>query len=118
MAKVYPPEVFERRRLYNVAVSRSRHPGLNAYVKETIFSLKPWIKQGKLERLAVLFFEEEGDALVERLVFSVKVLKEVEGELRYLLTRARPVEPPTPLSLLRSCSSSHATTFGPIHGMN
>lgn len=115
MAKVYPPEVFERRRLYNVAVSRSRHPGLNAYVKETIFSLKPWIKQGKLERLAVLFFEEEGDALVERLVFSVKVLKEVEGEFRYLLTRARPVEPPTPLSLLRSCSSSHATTFGPIH---
>ena len=89
---MYPAEVFERRRLYNVAVSRSRHPGLNAYIKETIFSLRPWIDQGKLEKLAVLFFEEGGDTVVERLVFSVKVLKEVEGE-----RPPRPVSPWSPL---------------------
>ncbi|QDZ24657.1 mitotic spindle assembly checkpoint protein [Chloropicon primus] len=76
---VYPAEVFERRRLYNVAVSRSRHPGLNTYIKETVFSLKPWIVQKKLEKLTLVFYEAGSDKVIERLVFSVKILREIEA---------------------------------------
>ncbi len=72
--------MFERRRLYNVAVSRSRHPGLNEYIRETIHSLAPWIEGGKLEKLAVLFIDAN-DRPVERLVFQVKVLKEIHGAI-------------------------------------
>ena len=62
-----------------MAVSRSRHPGLNTYIKETVFSLKPWIVQKKLEKLTLVFCEDGSDKVIERLVFSVKVLREIEG---------------------------------------
>ena len=71
-AQIYPSDVFERRRLYNVAVSKSRHPGLNEYIRETVYSLKPWIEGGELEKLAVVFLDRD-DKPLERLVFQVKV---------------------------------------------
>ena len=77
--QVYPAEVFERRRLYNVTVSRSRHPGLTEYIRETVYSLKDWIQEGKLEKLAIVFFNPQ-DKPVERLVFQVKVSKEMNSE--------------------------------------
>ena len=78
-AQIYPSDIFERRRLYNVEVKRSRHPGLNEYIRETIYSLRPWIEGGHLEKLAILFYEEGCETVIERLVFTVKLLKEIEG---------------------------------------
>ena len=83
-AQIYPSDIFERRRLYNVAVSKSRHPGLNEYIRETVYSLKPWIEGGELERLAMVFLDRE-DKPLERLVFQVRVdPKELDsGEVSY-----------------------------------
>ena len=36
----YGPELFERQRLYGVAVARARHPGLGAYISSVIANLK------------------------------------------------------------------------------
>ena len=69
---VYPPELFERRRLYNVVTYKARHPGLNEYIHETVHSLNPWIRSGALEKLVLVFIDAK-DRPVERLVFHVKV---------------------------------------------
>jgi mitotic spindle assembly checkpoint protein MAD2B len=37
---LYSPELFERKRIYGVAVRRSRHPDLNDYIHEVVSSLK------------------------------------------------------------------------------
>lgn len=37
---LYPPSIFERRRLYNIAVQRARHPDLCSYIQNTIDGLK------------------------------------------------------------------------------
>lgn len=60
-------------------MKRSRHPGLNEYIRETIYSLRPWIEGGHLEKLAILFYEEGCETVIERLVFTVKLFKEIEG---------------------------------------
>ena len=72
LIQLYPAEIFERRRLYNVAVSKSRHPGLNEYIRETVYSLKPWVEEGKLEKLAIIFIDGN-DKPCQKLVFQVKV---------------------------------------------
>jgi len=38
--KLYSADVFERQRLYGIAVKRARHPELVNYIRETILSLK------------------------------------------------------------------------------
>ena len=40
LRRLYAPEAFERRRLYDLAVKWARHPGLCAYVAEAVESLK------------------------------------------------------------------------------
>lgn len=44
--EVYSPELFERQRLYGIAVRRSRHPDLNAYIADAVAGLK--VRLGKL----------------------------------------------------------------------
>lgn len=38
--QLYSPELFERQRLYGVAVRKSRHPELNQYISEVVSSLQ------------------------------------------------------------------------------
>lgn len=40
LREVYRADVFERQRLYGVAVKRSRHPLLNEYIHEVVAGLK------------------------------------------------------------------------------
>ena len=37
---LYAPELFQRQRLYGIAVRRSRHPDLNAYIAEAVAGLR------------------------------------------------------------------------------
>ena len=37
---VYDPNIFERERLYGIAVHKSRHPELNLYISDSILSIK------------------------------------------------------------------------------
>jgi mitotic spindle assembly checkpoint protein MAD2B len=38
--QLYSPELFERQRLYGIAVRRSRHPELNAYIADAVAGLR------------------------------------------------------------------------------
>ena len=38
--ELYAPELFERQRLYGIAVRRSRHPDLNAYIAGAVGGLR------------------------------------------------------------------------------
>lgn len=38
--ELYAPELFERQRLYGIAVRRSRHPDLNAYIADAVAGLR------------------------------------------------------------------------------
>lgn len=38
--ELYSPELFERQRLYGIAVRHSRHPDLNSYISEAVAGLK------------------------------------------------------------------------------
>ena len=37
---LYDPNIFERERLYGIALHKSRHPDLNIYISDSIISLK------------------------------------------------------------------------------
>lgn len=37
---VYSPDIFERERLYGIALHKSRHPELNLYISDSILSIK------------------------------------------------------------------------------
>lgn len=40
LRRLYDRDIFERERLYGIAVHRSRHPELNAYICEAVAGLK------------------------------------------------------------------------------
>jgi hypothetical protein len=46
--ELYSPELFERQRLYGIAVRRSRHPELNSYISEAVAGLKVRLGTRKL----------------------------------------------------------------------
>ena len=51
--KVYPPDVFERRRLFDVTVFRSRHVELNDYIKMVVDSARLLLERAELDALVV-----------------------------------------------------------------
>ncbi|KAI8469671.1 MAG: DNA-binding protein [Monoraphidium minutum] len=61
--RAYGPDLFERTRLYGVAVSRARHPGLCTYIASVIANLKPLLAAESLQELAVAFSGPSGDPL-------------------------------------------------------
>ncbi|KAF6155145.1 hypothetical protein GIB67_019671 [Kingdonia uniflora] len=69
---VYPSGAFERRRYMNVVVQRALHPQLRDYIESTVVGLKPFIHQGLVDRVAVLFFNKENIPL-ERFIFKLQV---------------------------------------------
>ncbi|KAM7506611.1 hypothetical protein LguiA_017064 [Lonicera macranthoides] len=69
---VYPPGAFERRRYMNVLVHKARHPQLREYIHDTLAGLIPFIHKGVVERLAVIFFNNENTP-VERFIFKLNV---------------------------------------------
>jgi len=72
--EVYPIEIFERRRKYNVPVAMSRSQSLNQYIGQALNSLRDWMLKGIVEVIAVLIIEEEIDKVeivVERFNFEI-----------------------------------------------
>ncbi|KIZ00227.1 Mitotic spindle assembly checkpoint protein MAD2B [Monoraphidium neglectum] len=68
---LYPPELFERARLYGVAVSKARHPGLCGYIASTISHIKPLLAAESLRELAVAFAAPDG-APLSKVTFIVQ----------------------------------------------
>jgi hypothetical protein len=57
---LYPPELFERRRLYGSCLCpRARHPGVCAYVASALAALRAPLLRGALQEVAVVVREEE-----------------------------------------------------------
>ncbi|KAG0581637.1 hypothetical protein KC19_4G267700, partial [Ceratodon purpureus] len=75
--ELYPPAIFERRRHFNVPVQWVRHPDLREYIHSAVTNLQPWIQQGAVEKIAVLF--ADGNQIpVEKFIFKL-CLKQVTG---------------------------------------
>lgn len=93
---LYPSEVFERRRYCGVPIQWVRHPGLRDYIHQTVNSLRTWIQQGIVEKIA-LVVHDRNMTLVERFIFSLGVdtaysvddlpLTEMEYALRAFLIK-------------------------------
>jgi len=66
---VYSSELFDRTRLYNLAVHRARHPRLCGYIRECITTLKEGIASHDITQVAVVI-QHKGN-VVERWVFEI-----------------------------------------------
>lgn len=77
---IYPPEVFERRRYLNVPVQWSRHPELREYISSAVTSALPWIQKGIVEKLAVIFVDNNKKPL-EKFTFHLQVHQEHNGQI-------------------------------------
>ncbi|GBF94513.1 hypothetical protein Rsub_07047 [Raphidocelis subcapitata] len=91
----YPPELFERARLYGVAVARARHPEVCSYIASVIDNVKPLLASESLQELAVAFFGPDGEPL-SKVSFLLQGLaptlidldpEALEGALRSALLR-------------------------------
>ena len=73
---VYPPEIFERRRLYQRSVHIARHPQLVTYIGQIVNSLKGWILPTTSNKLAVVIFTpatEHPPLCMERFIFDLRI---------------------------------------------
>ncbi|XP_071693986.1 DNA polymerase zeta processivity subunit isoform X1 [Rutidosis leptorrhynchoides] len=77
---IYPIGAFERRRYMNLVVHSARHPELNHYIHNSLNALLPYIQQGMVERVAVIFFNNDKVPL-ERFMFKINVSQSYEGTI-------------------------------------
>ncbi|KAG0480813.1 hypothetical protein HPP92_011671 [Vanilla planifolia] len=103
----YPSGAFERRRYMNVVVQKARHPQLADYIHSVTYGLLPFIQEGLIERVVVVFFDVD-HIPVERFVFKLTVnqsysTKIEENDLEFSLraflvklTLAKPITKPLP----------------------
>eukprot|EP00903_Cladosiphon_okamuranus_P017527 g16142.t1 len=98
--RLYPPDIFERRRKYGVPVWMSRHPELNSYIYEVLLRTRSLMEHGVVRKVLVCFFKEAeyvDQAPVERVAFAIRAeedgggsvdpirLQDVEDQLRSAL---------------------------------
>lgn len=67
--KVYPETIFERRKLFNVSVMMSRHPGLNVAVHEALLAMQGPFLWEKVESIVMLIFDVSTGSPLEQYVF-------------------------------------------------
>ncbi len=51
--KIYPPEIFEERVLYDIPVYQSRHPDVCSYIKRVLDNARPIVEAGFAEKLVL-----------------------------------------------------------------
>ncbi|XP_076901688.1 DNA polymerase zeta processivity subunit-like [Bidens hawaiensis] len=56
----------------NLVVHSARHPQLHRYIHDSLNALLPYIQQGMIERVAVIFFNND-KVPIEKFVFKVNV---------------------------------------------
>ncbi|CAM6103780.1 unnamed protein product [Calypogeia fissa] len=69
---IYPAEIFERRRHFNVPVQWIRHPELREYIHSAVTNLHPLIRQGHVEKFVVTFLDSK-QTVVEKFVFKLNL---------------------------------------------
>ncbi|BDA46150.1 probable mitotic spindle assembly checkpoint protein MAD2B [Coccomyxa sp. Obi] len=73
---IYSAELFQRQRLFNIAVRKSRHPKLTDYIHGVVQSIREPLMQGVIEKVAILILDSCG-CVVERYIISLRVQPEI-----------------------------------------
>ncbi|KAL4422389.1 hypothetical protein ABPG75_008586 [Micractinium tetrahymenae] len=76
--ELYSPELFERQRLYGIAVRRARHPELAAYIADTVAGLRGPLASGSLVKVAIVVLGPQRKP-VERFVFEPRLTSAAPG---------------------------------------
>ncbi|GJJ09748.1 hypothetical protein Clacol_003972 [Clathrus columnatus] len=76
--QVYPADLFHRRRKYDVAVWRSRHPELNEYISGAVKAVGEELILGTIERV-IIVIKDPKDVPLERFIFSIKQMVQLES---------------------------------------
>jgi hypothetical protein len=71
--KIYPTEIFERRRLYGAPTYMSRHPELNTYISTVLLNAKPLFAENAVDRIVCAIMGTKGEPL-EYYVFDIQCL--------------------------------------------
>jgi len=79
--QVYPPDLFVRRKRYDAPVYQSRHPALNEYISGAAKAVGEELVLGNVERVVVVI-KDQTEVPLERFVFSLRNVIEVESDLR------------------------------------
>ncbi|KAI4357079.1 hypothetical protein L6164_001050 [Bauhinia variegata] len=80
---VYPSGAFERRRYLNMVVQRARHPQLRYYIHAAVSGLAPYLGQGMVERVAVVFFSADNVPL-EKFVFKLAMNQSYDSKVEQM----------------------------------
>ncbi|KAE8746423.1 hypothetical protein FOCC_FOCC006918 [Frankliniella occidentalis] len=75
LRNLYPPSIFVLRKMYNIPVQVSQHPGLNQYIIETLRSAKALLRSSHLKCLSVCFYSDN-EIPIERFVFDILSIHE------------------------------------------
>ncbi|KAJ1631851.1 DNA-binding protein [Pavlovales sp. CCMP2436] len=82
---VYPPELFEPRRVLDVPVRIARHPALKVYLRDAVLSVREAMTKGPVERVELVLLPAAGFEPVpfERHVFDLGAtrLRAAAGEM-------------------------------------
>ncbi|OQR98251.1 hypothetical protein ACHHYP_08937 [Achlya hypogyna] len=70
--QIYPKELFELCQKYDVPVHACRHPLLSAYIETMLQSCKPWILDGRVDKISIAVLAATGQ-LLDTCVFEVGV---------------------------------------------
>ncbi|XP_034238810.1 mitotic spindle assembly checkpoint protein MAD2B isoform X2 [Thrips palmi] len=72
---LYPPSIFVLRKMYNVPVQVSRHPGLNQYITDSLKSVAALLRRSSLRCVSLCFYNED-ERPIERFVFDILEIQE------------------------------------------
>ncbi|TPX62013.1 hypothetical protein SpCBS45565_g07097 [Spizellomyces sp. 'palustris'] len=73
--EIYPADIFEPRRKYNVPVRMSRHPVLNGYIRDVLAGIKPDLQKGVVSKV-YLAIHDPARNVVEKFTFQIRSLME------------------------------------------
>lgn len=77
--KLYPDEIFRRRKIYGVPIYVSIYPALNDYLVMVLKTAKHLLSERKLEKLEIVFYRnlDIGEHRLESYCFEFDLLKDV-----------------------------------------
>ncbi|KAG6914635.1 hypothetical protein DXG01_016196 [Tephrocybe rancida] len=78
LLKVYPADLFVRRKKYDTPVFQSRHPALNDYISGAVKAITEELVLGNVDKVVVVIKDKDQVAL-ERFIFSIENMIQVEA---------------------------------------
>ena len=73
---IYPPEDFERKTKYGLALHVAKEEGLVGYLNNVLAQLREWLTSSNVQKLVVVVTGMETNVVLERWVFSVETARE------------------------------------------